>query len=143
MSQDCRTAEFSFLVPDDWKDRRMIAWSAQPRPGQAVVPNILATYDRLPAEKTIEAFVDAQAADLARQARKFSLIGRREVLVDGRRGLEILFRWDAGSGLLRQRQIYVPLDDGRLITLVNTALDSDFEAVDPLFIDMLAGFKWL
>ena len=37
----------------------------------------------------------------------------------------------------------MPLDDGRLITLVNTALDSDFEAVDPLFVDMLAGFKWL
>lgn len=143
MPQDCRTAEFSFPVPDDWKDRRVIAWSAQPRPGQAVVPNILATYDRLPVDKSVEEFVDSQEADLARSAKKFTLIGRREVSLGGRLGLEILFRWDAGSGLLRQRQIYVPLDDGRLITVVNTALDRDFESVDGLFAEILAGLQWL
>ena len=82
MPQDCRTAEFSFPVPDDWKDRRVIAWSAQPRPGQAVVPNILATYDRLPVDKSVEGFVDSQEADLARSAKKFTLIGRREVPVE-------------------------------------------------------------
>ena len=63
---ESRTAEFSFNVPDDWKDRRVIAWSAQPRPGQAVVPNVLATYDHLPEGRTLEAFVDGQADDLAK-----------------------------------------------------------------------------
>ncbi len=140
---ESRTAEFSFTVPDDWKDRRVIAWSAQPRPGQAVVPNVLATYDRLPAGRTIEAFVDGQADDLARQARRFTLVGRREVLLDGRRGIEIVFRWDAGSGLLRQRQVYVALDDGRVITLANTALDEEFDANEPVFGAMLSGFRWV
>lgn len=140
---ESRTAEFSFMVPDDWKDRRVIAWSAQPRPGQAVVPNVLATYDRLPEGRTLEAFVDGQADDLAKQARRFTLIGRRDVLLDGRRGIEIVFRWDAGSGLLRQRQIYVGLDDGRVITLANTALDEEFDANEPVFGAMLSGFRWV
>ncbi len=140
---ESRTSEFAFPVPDDWKDRRVIAWSAQPRPGQAVVPNVLATYDRLPEGRTLEAFVDAQAADLARQARRFTLTGRRDVLLDGRRAIELLFRWDAGSGMMRQRQVYAALDDGRVITVVNTALDDEFEAHEPTFGAMLNGFRWL
>lgn len=142
MGQECRTAEFSFTVPDDWKDRRVIAWSAQPRPGQSVVPNVLATYDRLPGDRTLDAFVDGQANDLARQAKRFTLIGRREVVLDRLRGIEILFSWDAGSGLMRQRQVYVALDDGRVITLVNTALDKEFDANEPIFTDILSGFRW-
>lgn len=130
-------------MPDDWKDRRIIAWSAQPRPGQTVVPNILATYDRLPSDKPLDAFVNAQAADLKRGAKRFQLVGRREVILNDRRGLEILFRWDAGGGMLRQRQIYVLLDDGRIITIVNTALDSEFDAADAVFATMLNSFTWL
>lgn len=140
---ESRTSEFSFPVPDDWKDRRVIAWSAQPRPGQAVVPNVLATYDRLPEGRTLEAFVDTQVGDLTRQARRFVLSGRRNVLLDGRPAIEILFRWDAGSGLMRQRQVYTTLDDGRVITVVNTALDDDFDAHEPIFGAMLTGFRWV
>lgn len=143
MAQDCRTAEFSFAVPDGWKDRRVLAWSAQPRPGQAVVPNVLATYDRLPSGKTLDAFVDGQADDLKRHAKRFSMLGRREVLLGGRRALELVFRWDAGSGLMRQRQVYCHLDDGRVVTVGHTALDGEFDASEPVFQDMLAGFRWL
>ncbi|WP_133030061.1 DcrB-related protein [Sphingomonas sp. PP-CE-1G-424] len=107
------------------------------------MPNVLATYDRLPEGRTLEAFVDGQADDLAKQARRFALVGRREVLLDGRRGIEIVFRWDAGSGLMRQRQVYVALDDGRVITVVNTALDDEFEAIEPVFGAMLSGFRWV
>lgn len=142
MVQECRTEDFAFQVPDDWKDRRVIAWSAQPRPGQAVVPNILATYDRLPQAKSLDEFVDLQAGDLARSAKRFALISRAEVALGGRRGLELVFRWDAGTGLLRQRQIYVALEDGRVITVVNTALDTEFDAADRHFAATLAGFRW-
>ena len=143
MPQDCRTAEFAFAVPDGWKDRRVLAWSAQPRPGQSVVPNVLATYDRLPADRTLDEFVDGQADDLARHARRFTLLGRNERVLDGRRALELVFRWDAGNGLMRQRQVYVALDDGRVITLVNTALDGEFDESEPVFHAMLGGFRWL
>ena len=54
-----------------------------------------------------------------------------------------MFRWDAGSGLMRQRQVYVALDDGRIITLVNTALDQEFDATEPVFGAMLSGFRWV
>ena len=121
----------------------MIAWSAQPRPGQSVVPNVLATYDRLPAGATLASFVDGQASDLARAAKRFSLVQRREIALGGRTGEEIVFRWDAGSGMLRQRQLYFALDDGRVVTVVNTALDSEFDAADELFGAVLHSFAWL
>jgi len=121
----------------------MIAFSAQPRPGQKVVPNILVTYDRLPPAKTLATFVDEQEGELARGAKRYTLLGRREVTLDGRSGEEILFRWDAGSGLLRQRQLYFALGDGRVITVVNTALDAEFDNADVTFGATLHGFKWL
>ncbi|KKI20347.1 hypothetical protein [Sphingomonas sp. Ag1] len=46
------------------------------------------------------------------------------------RGEEVVFQWDAGAGLLRQRQFYFALPDGRIITVVNTATDAEFDATD-------------
>lgn len=139
---ESRTSEFVFRVPDDWKDRRVIAWSAQPVPGQKVVPNILATYDRMPAGKSLTEFVDGQSAELARAAKKFALLGRRDIALGGKAGQELLFRWDAGTGLLRQRQLYFVLDDGRVITVVTTALDHDFDEADRIFSTILNSFTW-
>lgn len=139
---ESRTSEFAFQVPDDWKDRRVIAWSAQPKPGQKVVPNVLATYDRLPDGKSIGEFVDNQVSELMRGAKRFSLKGRRAITLAGRAGEEVLFQWDAGTGLLRQRQLYFALPDGRIITVVNTAIDAEFEAADQIFSSILNSFTW-
>ncbi len=139
---ESRTSEFAFQVPDDWKDRRVIAWSAQPKPGQKVVPNVLATYDRLPADTTLEAFVDNQVSELMRGAKRFVLKGRRVVTLGGRAGEELVFQWDAGTGMLRQRQLYFALPDGRTITVVNTATDAEFDAADEIFSSILNSFTW-
>ncbi len=139
---ESRTSEFAFQVPDDWKDRRVIAWSAQPEPGQKVVPNVLATYDRLPADATLATFVDNQVGELMRGAKRFALKGRRTCTLGGRTGEEVVFQWDAGTGLLRQRQLYFALADGRIITVVNTAMDAEFDAADQIFSNILNSFTW-
>jgi hypothetical protein len=140
---ESRTSEFSFQIPDDWKDRRVIAWSAQPGSGQTVVPNVLVTYDRLPDGTSINAFVDNQVGELMRGAKRFMLRGRRVITLDGRAGEEIVFQWDAGTGLLRQRQLYFALSDGRIITVVNTAADGEFDAAEEVFSYILNSFTWL
>ena len=139
---ESRTSEFVFQVPDDWKDRRVIAWSAQPKPGQKVVPNVLATYDRLPDGKSLVEFVDNQVSELMRGAKRFVLKGRRAITLGGRAGEEVLFVWDAGTGLLRQRQLYFALPDGRIVTVVNTALDAEFDAAEETFSAILNSFTW-
>ena len=107
------------------------------------MPNVLATYDRLPADKTLEQFVDIQVAELARSAKRYASLLRRDITLAGCSGVELVFRWDAGTGLLRQRQLYFALRDGRIITIVNTALDAEFEAADAIFSDILNSFRWL
>ena len=86
--------------------------------------------------------VPAVASASSQAARTFELETRRDVLLDGRPAVELVFQWDSGTGMIKQRQIYSLLPDGRSITIVNTAPTPEFAAVDPQFIEMLNSFGW-
>jgi len=142
MSQTCRTTDFAFHVPDDWVDRSMVAWSAPPGTDRKTPPNVMVAYDRPRAEESLGTYVNRQLKDLTARATKFHLDTRRDVMLSGRAAVELVFHWDAGNGMIKQRQIYSLLPDGRSITIVNTARLTDFPDADAEFMVMLNSFGW-
>ena len=142
MAHTSRTRDFHFDLPDEWVDRTMIAWSARPIPGQAVTPNILVAYDALRDGETLAAYVNRQLKQLMVKAKRFQLDLRQDTLLDGRSAVEVMFQWDSGTAVLKQRQIYTLLTDGRAMTLVNTAAAHDFEKAEPLFKALRESFAW-
>jgi hypothetical protein len=142
MPQACRTKDFSFSVPEEWVDRSMIAWSAPRGPGKQVVPNVMVAYDQPRSEEDLGVYVNRQLKDLMARAQKFQLETRRDVALAGRPAVELVFQWDTGSGMIKQRQIYSMLPDGRSITIVNTARTPEFPAAETKFLEMLNSFGW-
>lgn len=142
MPQLCRTRDFSFQVPDDWTDRSMIAWAAPPDDSGPVAPNIMVAYDRPRPGEDAGAYVNRQLQDLAGRANGFQLELRRDVMLAGRQAVEIVFRWNAGADIVKQRQLYSLLPDGRVISIVNTAPAPRFADADKLFVAMLNSFAW-
>ena len=142
MPHTSRTKDFHFDLPDQWIDRTMIAWSAPQSPGRAVAPNVLIAYDTPRNGETLAAYVDRQLRDLMSKAKKFQLDLRRDTELQGRKAVELLFQWDTGTALLKQRQIYSLLPDGRTLTLVNTATSAEFEQIEPQFSAIYNSFGW-
>lgn len=142
MPQTCRTRDFSFQVPDDWTDRSMIAWAAPADNSGPVAPNIMIAYDRPQAGEAVGAYVNRQMKDLSGRAQGFQLELRRDVMLAGRPAVEILFRWNAGAGIVKQRQLYSLLADGRVISIVNTAPADRFPEAEKQFLIMLNSFAW-
>lgn len=142
MPQTCRTRDFSFQVPDDWMDRSMIAWSAPADNDSPLAPNIMIAYDRPKSGETVGAYVNRQLQDLSTRAQGFQLELRRDVMLAGRQAVEIMFQWNSGNGIIKQRQLYSGLPDGRCISIVNTAPALRFAESDKQFLAMLDSFTW-
>jgi len=129
-------------MPDGWVDRTMIAWSAPQMAGRAVTPNMLIAYDMRQKGEDLEAYVNRQLKKLMGKANKFQLDLRRDAVLAAKPAIELLFQWDSGNGMLKQRQLYSLLPDGRVMTVVNTALASDFDRCEPQFQAIMQSFGW-
>ena len=142
MPQPCQTNDFRFHVPNEWVDRTMVAWSAPPAPGNQVAPNILVAYDKPRTGETLASYVDRQLKDLSSKARRFGLDLKRDVSLAGQPAVELVFHWDNNGTFLKQRQIYALVPGGRVISIVNTARQQDFDTAEPQFLQMLNSFSW-
>lgn len=143
MAQTSVNRDFSVSVPDNWTDRTMTIFAAPAKAGQAVTPNILVASDRVKPGEDLGAFVSRQVHDLGHRAQDFRLKLRRDGALDGRDSIEIVFRWNSvEQGFLQQRQIYAMIDDARVMTITNTARESDFDAADKTFQRILGTFSW-
>ncbi|OWJ61384.1 DcrB-related protein [Inquilinus limosus] len=143
MAQTSVNRDFSVSVPDDWTDRTMTIFAAPAKAGQAVTPNILVASDRVKPGEDLSAFVSRQVHDLKHRAQDFRLKLQREGVLDGRDCIEIVFRWNSvEQGFLQQRQVYAMIDDARVMTITNTARESEFEVADQTFQRILGTFSW-
>lgn len=143
MAQTSVNRDFSISVPDDWTDRTMTIFAAPTKTGQAVTPNVLVASDRVKAGEDLAAFVSRQVHDLKHRAQDFRLKLQREGVLDGRDCIEIVFRWNSvEQGFLQQRQVYAMVDDARVMTITNTARESDFGTADQTFQRILGTFSW-
>lgn len=127
--------------PGDWVDRSIVALSMAPDPSRKVLPNVLVTKDFPEDLGTAQEHADKTLVLLAKQMRHFELISSGKTCIDGVDGVELLYTWTGNEGSLKQRQIFV-VCDGKVFSIVNTALSDDFEEVDEIFQQMLKSITF-
>jgi hypothetical protein len=136
-----RHADFQVDLPADWVDRTVVVWSA-PASAAEVPPNVVVAYDRPGPGEDLRAYATRQVTDLARSAQQFRLDLRRDVAFAGRPAIEVVFEWVAPPGVMRQRQLFSLLPDGRVTSVASTARAADFAAAEETFGRILASFRW-
>jgi hypothetical protein len=136
-----QNSDFSFAVPDDWIDRSIIAWSA-PLSRSPVPPNFMIAYDKVRTGEEFGTYVNRQLADLSKSAQNFHLELRRDLEFQGRPAVELMFRWNAPAGTMKQRQLYSHMPDSRVVNLTCTAREAEFAATDQSFHQILQSFSW-
>jgi hypothetical protein len=99
-------------------------------------------YDKVRAGEEFGAYVNRQLADLSKSAQNFQLELRRDVAFQGRPAVELIFRWSAPAGTMKQRQLYSHMADGRVVNLTCTAREAEFSAADQTFLEILRTFSW-
>ncbi len=135
-------ADLEFIVPDDWQDRCITAYSGPLEPGFGVAPNIVVTRDALDRGETLAAYSDRQLVSMAQNLEGFELLGRREVLLGGLRGAEVHYRWDSEHGLLEQRQVFVAPRGSAVFSFVATAQQDDLPRVQEQFDALYASVRF-
>ncbi len=129
-------------VPDDWQDRTIVAFSAPLKPKQTVAPNIVVTRDSIGVTEPASSYADKQLVELARRLEAFNLSSKRDTLLGGLAAVELVFTWRGGTGILKQKQIFVAPGNGLVVTLVATALVSDFSGMEPVFTAILDSISF-
>lgn len=140
----CRTEHFNLTVPEGWADRSMITWVAPPQPGYKVLPNLLCSKGELQRGEDLDKFVNRQLKELMGQVKNFDLVSRRNVMFGGRPAVELVFRMRPQNVMLQQRQIFFQADPAGpgVQTVVATAAREDFDALAPVFEQMLNSVSW-
>lgn len=140
----CHTEHFNLTVPDGWADRSMITWVAPPQPGYKVLPNLLCSKGELQPGEDLDRFVNRQLKELMGQVKNFDLISRQGILFGGVPAVELNFRMRPQNVMLQQRQIFFQADPAGpgVQTVVLTAAREDFDALAPVFSQVLNSVAW-
>jgi hypothetical protein len=130
--------DIAFDVPENWEDRTVTAYSAPPQHDHPVTPNIVVTRDFVTDRQPVGSYADRQMVDLAKRLNGFNLLSRAESQLGGEPTVVLDFVWNGQFGPVRQKQIFV-LRDKTVLTLVLTALASEFAAQEPTFNAILTS----
>jgi hypothetical protein len=119
--------EIRFEAPETWIDASVLSLvSPEEGPFRA---NVLVTRDSLPDGETLDAYVDAQQAELRKKLKAFASI-KRETTAGGVM-IEHSFKSQENHSI-RQRQLY-RLHQGTVYAVSMTHLEPRFESALPIF----------
>lgn len=140
----CLTDTFSLDVPDGWADRSMITWVAPPKPGYKVLPNLLCSKGEMQGGEDLDHFVNRQLKELMGQVKNFDLISRQKTTFGGVPAVELAFCIRPQTVMLQQQQIFFQTDLNSQVvhTVVLTAARENFEALKPVFDEILGSISW-
>ena len=136
------TKDFTLSVPDDWIDKSMQIWTAPPKKGQAVAPNVVVTREPLPKGQKLDRFINQQMQELLKADPELDLTTRNTIEWHERPAVEMVLSWDNNGTRLKQRQLYIQQNTDEIISLVFTSAESDFEKFLSMFRQMEATFTW-
>jgi hypothetical protein len=131
--------EFGHL--DGWRDASQLVLVAPPR--TTFTPNIQAQHQELPDDVTFEEYMQIQREELAQLA-GFRLLENGERELAGRPALKHSFSWDLPEHpgtRIRQLQ-FVCLRDAQVVTVTCSALEGDWDGVEPAFELAMSKFAW-
>ena len=119
-----------------------IACWASPPGAWRVLPNFVVTRDSGGGARNAADYADRTLVELARRLQDFQLLRRSAVTLQQHTGIDMMFTWHSGEGLLQQRQVILLLPDDKVFSIVASALQSDFPAVEETFTKMFASLRF-
>lgn len=125
--------DFVVEIPEGWRDRTVVAYTAPSAPGETITPNVVINRDPVEGLESVYAYADQQLVELARRFDGFVLERRHERKVGGLPALETSFMWNSSGHKFRVRQVSVLLRSQTALTITATALERDFPRVDAQF----------
>lgn len=134
--------DVSFEIPNDWQDRTIAAFAAPLQPKQTIAPNFVVTRDVVPEREPSSTYADKQLVELAKRLEAFNLSERLESFVGGLPAVVLIFTWRGANGTIKQRQTFVAIGTGVVLTFVATALVSEFSSMEPAFQAILDSIEF-
>ncbi|WP_076960679.1 DcrB-related protein [Teichococcus deserti] len=135
------SGDLQLAYPSDWTDRSITAFAAPPGSWR-VLPNFVVTRDSGGGARNAADYADRTLVELARRLQDFQLLRRGAVTLQQHTGIDMMFTWHSGEGLLQQRQVILLLPDDKVFSIVASALQSDFPAVEETFAKMFASLRF-
>ena len=133
----------TIACPEGWQDKSMLILSASAAGPSGVVPNMVVTRDKLPADlpaggdTRMAALVDRQVAQMKDQLARFAEVSRRI----GEDSAEVKVDWETAQAALTQTLNFVDADDGVLMIATATAGRGEFAEHEATFRKMLQSFR--
>jgi hypothetical protein len=134
--------DFNLSIPDEWVNRTIVAFAAPPDTNRRIAPNIVISQDLVKENESVKDYADQQLVEFAKTLKNFKLQNRQEIVLNALPAIELLFEWDNNNTLLQQQQIFVVTKRPVVLSIVTTALKSEFSEMEPVFNSIIQSVKF-
>ena len=139
--QQLQSHEFELPFLEGWRDASQVVLIGPERP--VFTPNLQVHREQLGPDESAEEFFRQQRAELA-QLDGFRLIEHGDRKLAGQTALSHSYSWsppELVGSRIRQTQLALTYA-GTLFTITASALEHEWESIEPAFEHMLSGFRW-
>jgi hypothetical protein len=135
--------DISFQIPDNWQNKCITAFAAPLEPGQTIAPNVVVTRDLLPPDRTARDYADSQLVELSKRLEAFTLRKRNEFVLQGHvPAVALDFTWRSNVAVLRQWTLFYSAQPGQVLSMVFTALETDFPQIENQFAALVNSIQF-
>lgn len=137
MSELDSAPDFEVFIsrPIDWVDRTMTVYAHTSRSGFEA--NVVLARDAMTPSETLETYTARQRSTFKQSLPTFRLEREESRVILDYPASELLFTWQSGQGLLRQRTLFISIGRNRLVTFASTAAAEDYAGLVGTFEDIL------
>ena len=103
-------------LPDDWEDKSVNVFAT---PGSSAHPvSFVVNRDRMKQGQDLADYAEQRLDELESMLKQFSLLEKRQVEIAGTTALEAEFKWRSDTGLMHQRQIFIPRGEPVMVVTI-------------------------
>jgi len=133
-SEDVPDFDAFISRPVDWVDRTMTVYAHKSRSGFEA--NVVLARDAMTPSESFEGYMARQHRTFVQSLPSFRLESEQTGTTLDYPSGELLFTWQSGQGLLRQRVVFVSIGRNRLVTFAATAAAEDYAGIADTFDDI-------
>lgn len=142
MQPGINTQQFTINLPDDWSDKTMHIWTAQPKRGETMAANMVVAREALPSSQPLQPFIDKQMNELLNAGSDLEIISRGEIDWHGKPATEMIFSWNNNGHHMKQRQVYIHIDDVVFNIVFSSSVDQ-YDEHAKQFDVIQSSFQWV
>jgi hypothetical protein len=132
--------EATIQLPDEWADQSVnILASSREMPAEF---SLVINRDGMEDGEELSDYVARQEKSLRQELPGLSVTRRGDLPIDGRPAVDLELRWTADTGPVRQRQICVAHEPGKVLTLTATAKEPYYAKYQATLDDIVARMRF-